>query len=467
MIVSNSIPITTMPSVLQSSVFQSSEENVIKFWNDTKRSMCKSSLNELGDAVDICNVPSIERLVNATKESPTNWNAYDDFRISDGQSMESFGEQKFAIQNGVKTINRYISIFDSTTVLKNQVLAGAPGSGKSFLMMYLVLYSMSVGLNPLISSMMARRSVFLGSIHLHVMFCLGTNKTISVHRAAELAIEKLMRNGVKLKTLQMLDILFIDEIGQNSCELMSTIDIILRKIRKNTQLFGGVLVIGTMDHKQISSINGRPFLLWTYILTSFEFVTLEQSVRATNDPDFARLQHIARLSPSKYENDPSLLPEFKHLVESTCSFAPTWDDQIITPNTFRLYGKRVPAKEASQRYMQQIRRRLAQEDIVECKASDIMRTASSHHEWVRANSHVSKKLDSCVRETQSLLFFKGAIYEFTFNKDRRFSHSQLALLLTVPTQADVNEFKSIDILVAPPGIHDVEYDPLKMKTNTY
>ena len=93
-----------------------------------------------------------------------------------------------------------------------------------------------------------------------------------------------------------------------------------------------------------------------------------------------------------------------------------------------------------------------------------MRTASSHYEWVRANSDVSKKLDSCVRKTQSLLFFKGAIYEITFNKDRRFSHSQLALLLTVPNQADVNEFKSIDILVAPPGIHDVEYNTSKDET---
>ena len=128
---------------------------------------------------------------------------------------------------------------------------------------------------------------------------------------------------MKLRVLQTLDVLFIDEVGQLSCELMSIIDIILRKIRKNNSLFGGVLVIGTMDHRQLSSIDGRPFLLWTYILTSFEFITLEKSVRASNDLDFARLQYIARLCPSKYTEDPSLINEFKDLLGRVCSFAPT------------------------------------------------------------------------------------------------------------------------------------------------
>ena len=65
-----------------------------------------------------------------------------------------------------------------------------------------------------------------------------------------------------------------------------------------------------------------------------------------------------------------------------------------------------------------------------------------------------------MKETQSLLLFKNAIYEFTYNQDRKFSHSQLALLLSVPSQDEVNELKSIDILVTPQGVHAVEFDPL-------
>ena len=41
-----------------------------------------------------------------------------------------------------------------------------------------------------------------------------------------------------------------------------------------------------------------------HILTSFKFLTLQHSVRATGDPDFQCFQNITRLHPRKYENLP-------------------------------------------------------------------------------------------------------------------------------------------------------------------
>ena len=82
----------------------------------------------------------------------------------------------------------------------------------------------------------------------------------------------------KENILKCLDILFIDEIGQVPAELLSVIDIILRRIRNSQIVFGGVLVIGTMDHTQLQPVTGRPLLLSSLIITCFVMVKLETSV---------------------------------------------------------------------------------------------------------------------------------------------------------------------------------------------
>ena len=74
---------------------------------------------------------------------------------------------------------------------------------------------------------------------------------------------------------------------------------ILRRIRNTNIFFGGVLVIGTMDHMQFNPIDGRPFLTSSHGISCFNMVRLQHSVRAHNDPGFQRFQQIARMHPSK------------------------------------------------------------------------------------------------------------------------------------------------------------------------
>ena len=52
-----------------------------------------------------------------------------------------------------------------------------------------------------------------------------------------------------------LDPLFIDELAQTSAEQIRAIDVILRHLRKSQIPFGGMLILGTMDHMQIQPIN--------------------------------------------------------------------------------------------------------------------------------------------------------------------------------------------------------------------
>ena len=125
-----------------------------------------------------------------------------------------------------------------------------------------------------------------------------------IYRLAEHNLINLMKDPVSYHILTVIDILFFDEIGQCSAENLSLLDIIFRKVRKNNIFFGGVLLIGTLNHKQLAPIQGKPFLLSSHILSCFEFSRVEKSVHVNVEIDFQRLQNIARMHPDKYEEDP-------------------------------------------------------------------------------------------------------------------------------------------------------------------
>ena len=114
-----------------------------------------------------------------------------------------------------------------------------------------MLYAISSGFFALTTSMMARRSVHLGGKHIHYLFCLRIEIFLSPPRMAEIAIVKLLRMSHKLNVLRLLNILFVDEIGQVSAELLSVLDIILGRIRDSNIFMGGLLIITMMDHTQL------------------------------------------------------------------------------------------------------------------------------------------------------------------------------------------------------------------------
>ena len=107
---------------------------------------------------------------------------------------------------------------------------GAPGSGKSFTSLYSCLYVIGKGLKVIATSMLYRRSVHLGGTHIHKLFSLPVNNSLSPQRMVELVILKLLRNPVKHNVLQTINIIFIDEVGQVSAELLSVLDMILRRL---------------------------------------------------------------------------------------------------------------------------------------------------------------------------------------------------------------------------------------------
>ena len=71
---------------------------------------------------------------------------------------------------------------------------------------------------------------------------------------AESSLQKIHRDETLLNALITLDVIFLDESGQTSATQLSAINIILRTKRDSQIPFGGILIIGTMDQKQLQPI---------------------------------------------------------------------------------------------------------------------------------------------------------------------------------------------------------------------
>ena len=148
--------------------------------------------------------------------------------------------------------------------------------------MYCMIYALSLGLSCLSTAVMGKRANQLGGIHWHKFFCIPIDNNSTPHRMAEMAINKIQCNSVILNSILTLDVILADEFGQLSSEFIGTIDIILHHLRRSNLMFGGVLLIGTLDHTQIQPWKGRPFLTSPQIIPCFEMVNLKHSVRTNN-----------------------------------------------------------------------------------------------------------------------------------------------------------------------------------------
>ena len=189
-----------------------------------KEDCISSAYKELNESIVRCNIPSKDQLLLATKENPLQWNSFESFwERSEIQSEESFQEQKRVIKFCTDPINDYCNIF-RTNMVKSCSIRGYAGCGKSWCMQYCLLYCISRGLFGLPTSVMSRRSVFLGSKHIDYIFCLPFEKNrMSPYQIAELAILRLSRYPEKLNVLIVLDVIFFDEIGQLPAETFSAL----------------------------------------------------------------------------------------------------------------------------------------------------------------------------------------------------------------------------------------------------
>lgn len=462
-IVKDEVPMSEMPPVLMSDLHKATEEEVTNFITELKEELIEAATAEVGNT-EAYELPSKEALLATTKSNTIEWDAVNKLHMNENQSQESFDAQKFAIETCIETLDKYTNFARQTTYTKNIGIRGFPGAGKTWCMMYTVLYAISKGLKCTTSAMMCNRALQLGGIHAHKLFMLPPEQQqLTAHRRAELAIATLLKTPKKLHLLQTIDVIFWDEMGQVSAEMLNTFDIILKEIRKSNIYMGGVLFIFSMDHTQIQPVNGRPFLTSCNIISCYKMVALEHSVRASTDSNFKRIQQIARYSHRKLKEEPHLIEEFIHLCSTYLQFAPNWDSDLIKPDTMRLYSKRIPSREAAKTFVNRVKRQIDPSCLKERKADDVQKSRFSHRDWSDATERTIESLEQRLKEPKELLFFKHAVYEITFNKENEFSHGQIAILLDLPTDDQLNNWKKINVLVAPPGIKDFVFSEYHTK----
>ena len=463
-IINDKMPIHDIPPALQSTIDERVDEAKTKEWELYRKNIAKALNVELLPLRDTYEVPTEVELRNATRENQVEWDAYSCFEKTNHQSNESFAEQQKAIKYGTDSINQYLNVFGhGAYFLKCKIFEGAPGAGKSLCMMYIAAYALAKGLRIVTTALQANRALTLGGSHIHHLFAIDVFNKSSAgndnnsHRLAECALINLSKQPVKLFVLQTMDLLFVDEIGQVSAQLLSVLDMIMRKVKDNDIFMGGVLMICTMDHKQLEPVTGKPFLLSSHIVSCFSVIRLQHSVRASTDLNFQKLQVISRMSPNDITDD--IVNEFETLLSNTCTFVHDWSSPEITPSTVRFYAKRLPALQATKDFIENMKTTISAQHRRERDSEDVQKQSSSREDWVTASTTVSNALDKkCRKLAKKILFFKGGVYEFTFNKPNQFSTTQIAILLNLPRQEDLNNFRPIKVLAAPIGTKDVEYD---------
>jgi len=446
----NNIAVSELPPALYTRLRLQTTKEAMKHLADCRTTVLRTVTNNLTEA-GFDGLPELQRLETTTFHNVLKWNPEDSIVSSDIQCEESIAEQRGLVRTSMCRIAQYQAASES--LAKSICITGGPGVGKSTLLQLLLLYAASKGLTVAITALMAERSRELGGHHLNQVFAIPVKEKASVSRLAELSVINLTRQTKRMALLQRLDVLFIDELGQVSAEMLSVLDIILRRIRDSSIFMGGVLLICTMDPLQLRPVSGRPALLSPHMLTCFSLRELRHSVRASRDALLRRIQAYTRMHPSQLTSTD--IGDFRSLIEQCCTFVDDWNDPQLRPNMLRVFGKKAAAREAERALLAQAKQQFGH--IISRAAIDQESTPEGN--WIDATPHATRTLCRKLKEPSTLYFFPFAQYEITFNDaNGRFSQSQLAVLVNLPTQEQVDKFEPIPLLVAPEGCKTVSTD---------
>lgn len=435
-LLSGSVICNDIPSYLHTSlVTEANVATAIMLQNMTS-SLAKS-------VCQLPNTPAISKLICATKEKPLHWTPHVQRLLN--QTDESFTESTATSNLTTNIIDSYVAA--SLTNTPSLLICGGPGTGKTFQMQMAATYALSKGLTTIITAIMAERALYLGGRHLHYLFCISADNTRNVHKLIDQCIRGLNNNPEKLYLLRVADVIFIDEMGYMSANLLNVIDTVLRKVRGKSSFMGGVLLIGTIDDQQLPPVKAIPLLISSLIPTSFRMTLLLHSVRARDDTNLQQLINISRkLNPT--EDD---IHEFRYIIINECSHVHNWNDSRILQGTMRILGTKKALLKAEQEYYAYIGKQGLL--VVTREAETSQCCIGSHGNWKIAENNICESLNRYINEVQTLKLHQNMIVEMTYNKVNVWSHSQIGIILQLPTNDDLNKWKHIDVVLAPVGIN--------------
>lgn len=485
-ILHDSLPALEIP-FLMTQLKASTEDKFVKLWIENRDRSLDAIYAELHDSRSY--IPRRETIEERTRymiedgdeeanqaELPSmldnvTWDPVSSLRQVNGQSDESFTEQKFAMGVVKQALLDYCDTTRAARSLKSVVVHGAPGSGKTHMACYATLFGHYLGLRVIVTAIQAARASFLGGRHIHKLFHIPVNRNSSNTpplRLAERAIEKIMRTEGSLHCLLTVDVIFIDECGQLSAELLTTIDIILRILRHSYSRFGGCLVLGTMDHAQLQPINGLPFLMSSLVMTSFTLVELKESVRACDDSKFKEFQDLLRRDPNDLKNDGDARERFEKLMggdeltgeAGLFDFYDSMKDPRIPRNAVLMFSRREQVKNATQELIVSLEDNLKRNNVPFYKRNsvDSQVRANSNGEYSPAQPSTVTSLNISMREPETLVFHQWGLYEITYNHPQgHFCHTNRALLPVMPDVSRFAKFETLEMLLVPAWVNHIDF----------
>jgi len=160
------------------------------------------------------------------------------------------------------------------------------------------------------------------------------------------------------------------------------------------------------------------------------------------------------MNPIELKRDTEAQNRFRELMTENITFVKDWTAKEVTPQHMRLYHRRLSAQDALDKYIEDTKKTLEENNISYriSSAIDMKKASDSLSSFRKSNDKTMEKLlDRTVRETRRVLFFPGATFEATVNTDH-FSQSQLMIMLDVPSQAHIDQGSPVSMMAAPPGL---------------
>lgn len=199
--------------------------------------------------------------------------------------------------------------FDKYVAGENIFITGPGGTGKSFLIKYIVKHAENNEKHIKVCALTGCAAILLEckATTLHMFAGIG----LANKKNEDLVSELFTKKAQKLKNWKKLEVLIIDEVSMMSLKLLLLLDLIAKKYYKNTKPLGGLQVIFTGDFYQLSPVfsNGCEkeesmycfqHILWEQLFPKSNQIVLKTIFRQNDELLLKALKYIRKgqITPS-------------------------------------------------------------------------------------------------------------------------------------------------------------------------
>jgi ATP-dependent DNA helicase PIF1 len=173
----------------------------------------------------------------------------------------------------------------------NIFITGSPGTGKSFILKYIISYLKSRDRKFAITSSTGCSAVLINGQTIHSYLYMGTGQSTT-----DKIVEKIKGSKRKLNELMSLQILIIDEISMIDNHTLEKISGIFQLIRqKYDKPFGGIQIVLVGDFCQLAPVNGNYCFksqVWNEL--NLKNIYLKKLIRQKDDFEFQKILETIR-----------------------------------------------------------------------------------------------------------------------------------------------------------------------------